>query len=148
VGLGYSEYHKLELRPPFRAKQKVRIDVAAFDSTFRFHGIDNNPYPLPNDEVEKDRLDEIQLLFHTVLGTNIIAPIGPTPGQIGPPRSTSAISDPSRSWNRVWEMGFRGCKGISLDSGHRNGFVSDSTNHRSNQCRVHCRRCEPRDRLE
>jgi hypothetical protein len=43
----------------------------------------DNPYPLPNDEVEKDRLDELQIMFRTVLGENILVPIGHSAGQIG-----------------------------------------------------------------
>lgn len=54
-----------------------------FDSPFRFHGIVDNPYPLPNDEMEKERLDGVQLMFHTMLGANIVVPIKPNPRQIG-----------------------------------------------------------------
>ena len=48
----------------------------------RYHGIPNNPYPLPNDELEKDRLDALQTCFELLLGTNIVAPIGKNPTQI------------------------------------------------------------------
>ena len=65
----------------------------------RFHGIADNPYPLPNDDVEKNRLDELQIMFHALLGENVVVPIQRTPHQIGSLLCTSALADPSRPWN-------------------------------------------------
>jgi len=48
----------------------------------RYHGMSDNPYPLPNDELEKDRLDALQRSFHLLLGKNIVAPIVENPTQI------------------------------------------------------------------
>jgi hypothetical protein len=48
-----------------------------------YHGITSNPYPLPNDEEEKERLDELQYCYRTLFGTNILAPIRKKPTQIG-----------------------------------------------------------------
>lgn len=45
----------------------------------------SNPYPLPNDELEKDRLDALQMCFRLLLGTNVVAPILKEPTQIGDP---------------------------------------------------------------
>jgi len=42
----------------------------------------NNPYPLPNDELEKDRLNALQTCFYLLFGTNILAPIIKNPTQI------------------------------------------------------------------
>jgi len=50
--------------------------------TVRYHEMPNNPYPLPNDELEKDRLDALQTCFHLLLRTNIVAPIVKIPTQI------------------------------------------------------------------
>ena len=71
------------------------IPRLSIDETRRFHGIANNPYPLPNDEVEKDRLDELQIMFHALLGENVVAPISRTPHQIG-----SFGSTPHNCWSK------------------------------------------------
>jgi len=59
--------------------------------TRRNHGMPNNPYPLPNDELEKERLNALQRCFYMFFGTNIHAPIIKKPTQIG---MTSIIDDP------------------------------------------------------
>jgi Methyltransferase domain len=43
----------------------------------------NNPYPLPNDELEKERLDALQTCFYLLFGTNVVAPINKNPTEIG-----------------------------------------------------------------
>jgi len=48
----------------------------------RYHGVVGNPYPLPNDDEEKDRLDELQLCFRQLVGRNVVAPIRKNPTQI------------------------------------------------------------------
>jgi tRNA G46 methylase TrmB len=45
----------------------------------------NNPYPLPNDEVEKDRLDDLQECLRSLLGANVVVPLRRSPIQIGTP---------------------------------------------------------------
>jgi hypothetical protein len=53
------------------------------DSDARYHGVKENPYPLPNDDAEKTRLDNLQFCVQSRLGANIVAPISPHPNQIG-----------------------------------------------------------------
>jgi len=48
----------------------------------RRHGFSNNPYPHPNDEDERQRLDKLHYVCRSFLGSNIIAPIGKRPTQI------------------------------------------------------------------
>jgi SAM-dependent methyltransferase len=48
----------------------------------RFHGVQKCPYPLPNDEEEHRRLDDMQLACRELLGGNVFAPISSTPGKI------------------------------------------------------------------
>jgi len=43
----------------------------------------DNPYPLPNDELEKERLDALQTCFYLLFGTNVVAPIIKNPTEIG-----------------------------------------------------------------
>jgi hypothetical protein len=38
----------------------------------------NNPYFLPNDQEELNRLDELHFVLQTAYGENIIAPIAPS----------------------------------------------------------------------
>ena len=45
----------------------------------RYHGIEGNEYPLPNDSVEHTRLDNLHHMFRYLLGHNVLAPIGPNP---------------------------------------------------------------------
>ena len=42
-----------------------------------------NPYPFPNDALEKNRLDKLQALVHNIMGANVVAPIQKKPTQIG-----------------------------------------------------------------
>jgi hypothetical protein len=53
----------------------------------RYHGVTNNPYPFPNDDVEKGRLDELHYVLKEVFNGNILVPLRkkPIPTQIGPP---------------------------------------------------------------
>jgi hypothetical protein len=46
------------------------------------HGIETNPYPLPNDEEEIVRLDELQFVIRGLFGPNILAPITRNPTAI------------------------------------------------------------------
>jgi len=41
----------------------------------RFHGLDNNPYPFPNDDEELVRLDELQFIVRQVYGRTILVPL-------------------------------------------------------------------------
>jgi len=80
----------------------------------------NNPYPLPNDDVEKDRLDGLQECFRALIGGNIVVPIRPTPAQIGiAVLESRSRTNQSRYRNRFWEMGVRGCERIPIDSCRR-----------------------------
>lgn len=45
--------------------------------------MEDNPYALPNDEEEKERLDLLQYCCSTLMGGNIIVPISSEPTQIG-----------------------------------------------------------------
>jgi hypothetical protein len=45
--------------------------------TFRYHGMEYNPYPLPNDDEEVVRLDELQFVVRGLYGANVLAPISP-----------------------------------------------------------------------
>jgi hypothetical protein len=45
----------------------------------RYHGLEDAPYMLPNDEEEVERLQDIQYCFHKFLGRNIVAPISLKP---------------------------------------------------------------------
>jgi methylase of polypeptide subunit release factors len=44
--------------------------------------MDDNPYPLPNDDEEIVRLDELQFVIRSAYGRNILAPISKTSGTI------------------------------------------------------------------
>lgn len=46
------------------------------------HGIETNPYPLPNDDEEIVRLDELQFVISGFFGHNILAPITRNPTAI------------------------------------------------------------------
>jgi len=48
----------------------------------RYHDIKTVEYPLPNDEEEQKRLEDMQLVFRTILGGNILAPICGQPTNI------------------------------------------------------------------
>ena len=48
----------------------------------RMHGIETNPYPLPNDDEEIVRLDELQFVIRGLFGPNILAPISRNPTAI------------------------------------------------------------------
>jgi len=48
----------------------------------RYHGVGKSTYPLPNDEEEHKRLDNLQLACRELLGGNIFAPISPTPANV------------------------------------------------------------------
>jgi hypothetical protein len=48
----------------------------------RMHGIETNPYPLPNDDEEIVRLDELQFVIRGLFGRNILAPINRNPTTI------------------------------------------------------------------
>jgi metalloendopeptidase OMA1, mitochondrial len=43
----------------------------------RFHGIEHNPYPLPNDEEEFGRLKNLHNALRDILDGNVLAPITP-----------------------------------------------------------------------
>ena len=48
----------------------------------RYHGIEGNEYPLPNDTEEHTRLDSLQYMFRNLLGRNVVSPISSTPTRI------------------------------------------------------------------
>ena len=74
----------------------------------RYHGMSNNPYPLPNDELEKDRLDALQTCFQLLLGTNIVPPVIKSPTQISFDLSF-VKSNSSRCWNWLGQVGHGSC---------------------------------------
>ena len=43
----------------------------------------DNPYPLPNDELEKDRLNMLHDYFSWLFRSNVLVPIIKRPTQIG-----------------------------------------------------------------
>jgi hypothetical protein len=49
----------------------------------RFHGVEDAPCTLPNDEEELGRLADLQNCIKLFFGKNILAPIGPKPSLIG-----------------------------------------------------------------
>jgi hypothetical protein len=61
--------------------------IAFFVEVIRFHGVEDAPYTLPNDEDELERLADLQNCIKLFFGKNILAPIGPRPSLIG--KSTS-----------------------------------------------------------
>jgi SAM-dependent methyltransferase len=48
----------------------------------RYHGVIDNPYPLPNDDQELIRLDELQYVMRSNWRRNVLAPIIRTPSKI------------------------------------------------------------------
>lgn len=62
----------------------------------------NNPYPLPNDDLEKRRLEELQRCFRELIGTNIVPPIR-NPTQIG--KSVLVMAYNSGYRNGIREVG-------------------------------------------
>jgi len=47
-----------------------------------YHGVKHVDYPLPNDDNEHKRLEDMQLVFRTILGGNVLAPITEHPTHI------------------------------------------------------------------
>jgi len=41
----------------------------------RFHGLDDNPYPFPNDDEELVRLDELQFIIRALYGRTVLVPL-------------------------------------------------------------------------
>jgi hypothetical protein len=73
----------------------------------RFHGVEDAPYSLPNDEEELGRLADLQNCIKVLFGKNILAPIVSKPSLIGIPLCLDANS--SGYWNRVRTMGDPSC---------------------------------------
>jgi hypothetical protein len=75
-----------------------------------FHGVEDAPYTLPNDEDELGRLADLQNCIKLFFGKNILAPIVPKPSLIGIP----LFLDPKFSgyWNRIRTMGDSSCRRI------------------------------------
>jgi hypothetical protein len=72
--------------------------------TLSYHEVADNPYPLPNDALEKQRLDKLQTLIHNIIGANVVAPIQKKPTHIG----TNLLRPDLRKsgyWNWKWRMG-------------------------------------------
>ena len=55
---------------------------SSYSDVCRYHGIEGNSYPLPNDADEVNRLDDLHYVYRAILGDNIIAPITRTPTDI------------------------------------------------------------------
>ena len=62
---------------------KRRFNIRSSKVKCRQHGVEDNPYTLPNDEDEKERLDLLQYCCSTLMGGNVIPPISSRPTQIG-----------------------------------------------------------------
>jgi SAM-dependent methyltransferase len=60
----------------------TRLLGCAYSDACRYHGIEGNSYPLPNDEDEVSRLDDLHFVYRVILGDNIVAPITRTPTDI------------------------------------------------------------------
>jgi hypothetical protein len=107
----------LNMLPTPSASQVVSmsIDMGSEGSTLmvktkcRYHGIANNPYPLPNDDAEKIRLDSLQYCISRITGGNILVPITRNPTQICtiPLSTTPCIGLDSTNSSGYWN-GFRG----------------------------------------
>jgi len=65
----------------YRIKGDRTYPISPFLQAYlvRFHRIAKSTYPLPNDEEEHKRLDNLQLACRELLGGNVFAPISPTP---------------------------------------------------------------------
>lgn len=99
----------------------------------RHHGVATNPYPMPNDEMEKERLDELQYCFRKVIGANIVAPIQKEPTQIGKPLFASALMG-SGCRNRFWKVGYGGSGSIPCCSRLWIGSLACSGHRPSSKC--------------
>lgn len=99
----------------------------------RYHGVVSNPYPMPNDEMEKERLDELQYCFRKLIGANVVAPIRSKPTQIGKPVYRR---DSSRSGcrNRFWNVGYGGSGPIPHCSRLWVGSLAYSGHKSSSKC--------------
>lgn len=61
----------------FRFKGSRRLEATSSDRAYtrRYHGLDHNPYPFPNDDEEFARLDKLHFLMKLVYGRNVLAPV-------------------------------------------------------------------------
>ena len=60
--------------------------------------MEGNPYPFPNDEVEKGRLDAIQDFIRGLIRGNVISPIVKDPRQIGKKNSSRQATLRRKKW--------------------------------------------------
>ena len=68
----------------YRTKGDRTYRISPFTHAYivRFHRVEKSTYPLPNDEKEHKRLDDLQLACRELLGGNVFAPISSTPTNI------------------------------------------------------------------
>jgi SAM-dependent methyltransferase len=61
----------------YHIKEGRTYHISPFTHTYmiRFHRVEKSTYPLPNDEAEHKRLDNLQLACRELLGGNVFAPI-------------------------------------------------------------------------
>jgi hypothetical protein len=59
----------------FRNMGGRRLQHSEIRLMWRYHGAFDSPYPLPNDEEEVMRLDEVHFMIRSVYRRNILAPI-------------------------------------------------------------------------
>lgn len=60
----------------------IHTDFLFPNLIYRYHGFIDNPYPLPNDDDERERLDALHRCYRTLIGTNIVPPIRRKPTQL------------------------------------------------------------------
>jgi hypothetical protein len=58
------------------------LEIIHILTIISYHGIEGNKYPLPNDEEEVRRLDDLHLMYRCHLGRNVLAPIRANPTTI------------------------------------------------------------------
>jgi hypothetical protein len=61
----------------FRFEGSRRLEAASSGraDTDRYHGLENSPYPFPNDDDEFNRLDKFHLVMKLVYGRNVLPPV-------------------------------------------------------------------------
>ena len=75
---GGRRYHPLPSREALEESQEFEVGAEN-----RFHSVEDAPYPLPNDEDEMERLQDLQHCMKLFFGRNILPTISPNPSLIG-----------------------------------------------------------------
>jgi hypothetical protein len=75
------KYDLDKLQTPHERESNVRSQISV-RLIARYHRVDDNPYPFPNDEDESNRLNRLHFLMKELSGGNVLAPIIPEPSRI------------------------------------------------------------------